>query len=373
MKLENINTGNSNVRVLVAPLDWGLGHATRCIPIIYELLGLHFDVLIAAEGKTKKILQNEFPSLIFLPLTGYEVRYSKNKWLLFFSLLTQLPKLFRRIYYEHKWLKKIIKENNIGMVISDNRLGMYNSTITCIYITHQLKIKTGNRFTEQLAQKIHYFFINKYSACWVPDNKAANNLAGDLSHPEFLPKTPVKYLGPLSRFEKTTVNKKYDYLVLISGPEPQRTIFEELMLEELKKVSGKIMLVRGLPEDDKPLIQNNDKIEIHNHLAAAALNRAILQSGIVICRSGYTSIMDLIKLDQKAILIPTPGQTEQEYLAAYLMQQKIFFSAPQNNFSLPAALNAITDFPFTTIDAKYNDYKEVLKELAQLVFSKAII
>ena len=373
MKLENINTGNSNVRVLVAPLDWGLGHATRCIPIIYELLGLHFDVLIAAEGKTKKILQNEFPSLIFLPLTGYEVMYSKNKWLLFFSLLTQLPKLFRRIYYEHKWLKKIIKENNIGMVISDNRLGMYNSTITCIYITHQLKIKTGNRFTEQLAQKIHYFFINKYAACWVPDNKAANNLAGDLSHPKCLPKTPVKYLGPLSRFEKTTVKKKYDYLVLISGPEPQRTIFEELMLEELKKISGKIMLVRGLPEDDKPLIQNNDKIEIHNHLAAAALNRAILQSGIVICRSGYTSIMDLIKLDQKAILIPTPGQTEQEYLAAYLMQQKIFFSAPQNNFSLPAALNAITDFPFTTIDAKYNDYKEVLKELAQLVFSKAII
>ncbi len=373
MKLENINTVNSNIRVLVAPLDWGLGHATRCIPIICELLRLHFDVLIAAEGKTKKLLQNEFPTLVFLPLRGYEVSYSKNKSLLFFSLLTQLPKLFRCIYYEHKWLKKTIKENGIGMIISDNRLGMYNATIPCIYITHQLKIKTGNRFTEQLAQKVHYFFINKYSTCWVPDNKAENNLAGDLSHPECLPKTPVKYLGPLSRFEKNTVEKKYDYLVLISGPEPQRTIFEELMLEELKKVSGKIMLVRGLPGNDKPLKPNNDKIEIHNHLAAAALNRAILQSGIVICRSGYTSIMDLIKLDQKAIFIPTPGQTEQEYLAAYLMQRKIFFSVPQNNFSLPAALNGIINFPFSTIDAKQDKYKEVIKEFVQQQFSKRII
>jgi uncharacterized protein (TIGR00661 family) len=368
MKFENINTAPSKVRVLVAPLDWGLGHATRCIPIIYELLRLDFDVLIAAEGKTKKLLQNEFPGLVFLPLRGYEVWYSKNKSLLFFSLLTQLPKLFRCIYYEHKWLKKTIKENGIGMVISDNRLGMYNSIIPCIYITHQLKIKTGNRFTEQLAQKIHYFFINKYSACWVPDNKSENNLAGDLSHPKCLPKTPVKYLGPLSRFEKSIVDKKYDYLVLISGPEPQRTIFEDLMLEELKKISGKIILVRGLPGDEKTLIQNNDKIEIHNHLSSVALNRAILQSGIVICRSGYTSIMDLIKLDQKAVLIPTPGQTEQEYLAAYLMQQKMFFSVSQNNFSLPAVLKEFADFAFTTIEIKQDHYKEVIKELVQQFF-----
>lgn len=372
MKLENINTANSNARVLVAPLDWGLGHATRCIPIIYELLRFGFEVQIAAEGKTKKLLENEFPGLLFLPLKGYEVRYSKNKSLLFFSLFIQLPKLLWRIYYEHKWLKKIVKEKDISMVISDNRLGMYNSTIPCVYITHQLKIKTGNRFTDQLVQKIHYFFINKYSACWVPDNKTENNLAGDLSHPECLPKTPVKYLGSLSRFEKNTVDKKYDYLVLISGPEPQRTIFEDLMLEELKKISGKIILIRGLPGDDKPLIQNNDKIEIHNHLSSAALNRAILQSGIVICRSGYTSIMDLIKLNQKAILIPTPGQTEQEYLAAYLMQKKMFFSVPQNNFSLPTAIHGITEFPFAVMNVKQDEYKGVIKESIQQLFSKKL-
>jgi uncharacterized protein (TIGR00661 family) len=370
MKLENINTANSNVRVLVAPLDWGLGHATRCIPIIYELLRLNFEVQIAAEGETKKLLENEFPGLAFLPLRGYKVWYSKNKSLLFFSLLIQLPKLLWRIYCEHKWLKKIVKENDISMVISDNRLGMYNSTVPGVYITHQLKIKTGNRFTEKLVQKIHYFFINKHSTCWVPDNKTENNLAGDLSHPECLPKTPVKYLGPLSRFEKDTVDKKYDYLVLISGPEPQRTIFEDLMLDELKKVSGKIMLVRGLPGNDNQLIQNNDKIEIHNHLSSAALNKAILQSGIVICRSGYTSIMDLIKLNQKAILVPTPGQTEQEYLAAYLMQKKIFFSVPQSNFSLPAAINEISNFPFAVMNVKQDEYKDVIREFIQQLFSK---
>ncbi len=370
MKFENINIKDCKIRVLVAPLDWGLGHATRCIPIIYEFLALNFDVLIAAEGKTKNLLQKEFPGLVFLPLTGYGIYYSRNKFLLPFSLLIQLPKLFGRIYYEHNWLKKTIKDYNINMVISDNRLGLYHSTIPCVYITHQLKIKTGNRFTELLAQKIHFFFINKYTCCWVPDNESENNLAGILAHPESLPKTPVQYLGPLSRFEKITIEKKYDCLILISGPEPQRTIFEELMFKELKKISGTVLLVRGLPGYKKPIANNNSKVEVHNHLPAIELNKAIMQSGIVISRSGYTTVMDLIKLQQKAIFIPTPGQPEQEYLAEYLMQKKVFFSTPQNNFSLITALNEISNFPFTIINIRQDKYKELIKDSLNRLLSR---
>ena len=367
MKFENINTENCKARVLVAPLDWGLGHATRCIPIICELLRLNYDVLVAAEGKTKNLLQKEFPELVFLPLMGYKMHYSNIKFLLPLSLFIQLPKLLRRIYYEHKWLKKTIKDYNINVVISDNRPGLYHSIIPCIYITHQLKIKTGNRFTELIAQKIHYFFINRYITCWVPDNELENNLAGVLSHPEHLPKTPVQYLGPLSRFEKIKIEKIYDYLILISGPEPQRTVFEKLMLKELIKTPGKALLVRGLPGNEKLITYSDERVEIHNHLTAMELNKAIQQSGIIISRSGYTTVMDLITLQQRAILIPTPGQTEQEYLAEYLMQKKIFFTTPQNNFSLKDVLNEIIDFPFTVINIQQDKYKEMIKEFVQQV------
>ena len=367
MKFKNINRVEGKMKVLIAPLDWGLGHATRCIPIIYELLSLNFEVMLAAEGNVKNLLQKEFPGLAFLPLRGYRVHYGKNKHWLSLRLLSQFPKLIRRIYLENHWLKKTIREHNIDAIISDNRLGLYHKTKPCVYITHQLKIKTGYRFTDWLAQKIHYFFINKYSFCWVPDSESENNLAGELSHPRLLPKTPVYYLGPLSRFEKIKVEKKYNYLVLISGPEPQRTIFEELVLKELKKIQETVLFVRGLPGTEKTVKCENEKIEIHNHLSAADLNKAIRQSHIVISRSGYTTIMDLIKLQQKAILVPTPGQTEQEYLAEYLMQKKIFFYIPQNNFTFHNAIKAMAGFPFITINTEQDMYKDVIRGFVEQI------
>lgn len=247
MKFEKININNSGKRVLVAPLDWGLGHATRCIPIIYSLLAQNFEVIIAAEGASKNLLKTEFPDVVFTHLKGYNITYSSKGSLLPLRILLQFPGLLRSVFAEHLWLKKIIKAYNINLVISDNRLGLFHKKIPCIYITHQLQIKTGHLFTEWLAQKLHYFFINKYTNCWVPDNKDNNNLAGALSHPKKLPAAIVKYIGPLSRFEKKTTSKKYDLLVLISGPEPQRSIFETILLDQLKNFSGNTLLVRGLP------------------------------------------------------------------------------------------------------------------------------
>lgn len=368
MKFEKININNPRKRVLVAPLDWGLGHATRCIPIIYSLLAQNFEVIIAAEGAAKILLKTEFPDVVFTHLKGYNIRYSSKGSLLPLRLLMQFPGLMRSVFSEHLWLKKIIQEYNINLVISDNRLGLFHKKIPCIYITHQLQIKTGNRFTERLAQKIHYFFINKYNSCWVPDNKENNNLAGALSHPKKLPATIVKYIGPLSRFEKTATPKKYDLLVLISGPEPQRQIFETLLLDQLRTFSGKTLLVRGLPGNEATgsFFNSADNITIVNHLAAADLNIALLQSEMVICRSGYTSVMDLVKLQRKAILVPTPGQTEQEYLAAYLMQQQLFCSVTQKDFSLPLALKNAAAFPFKNFAGDTADHNEIVAAITAL-------
>jgi uncharacterized protein (TIGR00661 family) len=368
MKFGKINIRTDKKTVLIAPLDWGLGHATRCIPIIYELLQLNCEVIIAAEGRIKKLLQKEFPGLIFIHFRGYNISYSKSGLLLPLKLTLQIPKIMWRIYTEQQQLKLLVKEYKIDAVISDNRLGLYHSNITSVYITHQLKIKTGNSITEWILQKIHYFFINRYTVCWVPDTNWDNNVAGELSHPKQLPKTAVKYLGLLSRFNKIEVEKKYNILAIISGPEPQRTIFEQLLMQELKTFSGSVALVRGLPENAENeglAFDTESKITIANHLSADELNKTIQQADLVISRSGYTTIMDLIKLQQKAILIPTPGQTEQEYLAEYLMKKNIFFRILQRNFSLTKALQKVADFSFTKVCIKQDEYKEVIKEFAQ--------
>jgi uncharacterized protein (TIGR00661 family) len=361
IKAENFNIPEHKPRILIAPLDWGLGHATRCIPIISTLIQLGCTVVVAAEGPVKALLQNEFPDVQFVELKGYHIQYSRSACWMPIKLLFQFPKIIYRIYAENRWLKKEIKSNRIDAVIADNRMGLFHKKIPCIYITHQLTIKTGNRFTENIAQKIHYHYINKFSTCWVPDAAGIANLAGVLSHPAKLPKVPVTYLGPLSRFEKKGVDVKYDICIILSGPEPQRTIFEKIILEGVYKVEGKICLVRGLPgETDIPDFKS-PSIEIRNHLAAEELNNIILQSKMIVSRCGYSTVMDLVKLQKKAILVPTPGQTEQEYLGRYLQNQKLFYCVDQYGFSLQEVLKSAASFNFSTAAIDANVYKTVIE------------
>ena len=361
MNGEKINIISKSPRVLVAPLDWGLGHATRCIPIINELLVLGCEVLIAANGATKDLLQIEFPSLMFLSLRGYTIKYSRNSFWLPAKLLIQLPKLFLGIFRENRWLQGIVQKHQVTMVISDNRPGMYHKTVPCIYITHQLHIITGHPFTEWMTNKIHDHFIKRYTECWVPDAEDKNGLAGKLSHPTHMPGITVKYMGPLSRFVIKEEERKYELLILLSGPEPQRTIFEQLLLKELVKYEGTALLVRGLPGQFHENLAIPENLEIKEHLAAVDLNKAINQSGLVICRCGYTSIMDLICLGKRAILIPTPGQTEQEYLGGYLGHKKLFYSALQRRFSLQKALREEENYLYDTVHLNRDGYKLVIK------------
>lgn len=347
--------------MLVAPLDWGLGHATRCIPIIRELLEQGCEVTIGSGPAAQKILQEEFPDLRFLPLLGYNVHYSRYRSFLPLVLLLQIPKLIFRVYFENRWLKKAIATYGFNAVISDNRPGLYHPGVKSVYITHQLCIKTGNRFTQWLAQKIHYRFIHRFSECWVPDLAGDLNLAGDLSHPLIMPRVPVKYLGPLSRFEKKGAEKKYDLAILLSGPEPQRTLFENLILKELENYNGKAWILRGLPEQKTILLTTNKQVEIRNHLPSAELNQLIESSELVICRSGYSSVMDLVKLQQRAVLVPTPGQTEQEYLGEYLMSKKMFYGLCQEDFSLNRVMDQAGTFTGGPPEIISKDLKAVVR------------
>ena len=358
-----INNLSTFKNILVAPLPWGLGHATRCIPMIDELIKQNCRVFIAAEGAAYHLLKKEFPSATFLPLSGYKISYTKQKAFLPVKLFLQFPKIIFSIYKENQWLKKNIPKYNIDAVISDNRFGMYSSKIYSIYITHQLLIKTNNSLTEKIGQKIHYYFIKKFNECWIPDFEK-NGLAGALSHPKILPEK-FNYIGGLSRFTCKVSEKKYDLLITLSGPEPQRTIFEKILLKDLQTYTGKVLFVRGLPDNTQEISSKNPLITFKNHLASNELNEAMRAAEMIISRCGYTTVMDVVKLKKKAILVPTPGQTEQEYLAGYLMERKIFYTMAQKDFSLQKALKNASSFAYIIPDYDMEQYKKVIDQFVQ--------
>ena len=317
-------------RILVAPLDWGLGHATRCIPIIHHLIKNDFEVVISTNGRSYELLKSEFPKLEFCHINGYNVSYSNSNNMAI-KILVQIPKIILGIIKEHYSLRKIIHSKKIDGVISDNRFGMWNKSTPCIFITHQINIKSP--VFSKLINKINHFFISKYNECWIPDF-SNNLLSGELSKIDFK-KNKFKFIGPLSRFEKRDLHLKYKYCFLISGPEPQRTILENIAKRELEKIKEKSIIILGKTEENK--IEKYGTHTIYSHLKSEKLNKILLESEIIISRSGYTTIMDLYKLEKKAILIPTPGQTEQQYLAKYLEEKSIFSIADQNDFCLESS------------------------------------
>lgn len=339
----------------MAPLDWGLGHATRCVPMIRSLLAGGFEVILAAEKSGAMLLQKEFPSLTILPLRGYNIRYSKNKNLFFLKMILQVPKILAIIRSERTWLKTVIKKQHIDIVISDNRFGLSNKKVHCIFITHQLFIKTGNRITEKIARQINYRYINNFNECWVPDEAGENNLAGELSHPKKMPLVPVKYIGPVSRFTKRITEKNTDLLVLVSGPEPQRTFFENILLAQIKGYYKKTVVVRGLPGTAGNIPEETENLSVFNHLPAEELNKLILSAKTIVAVSGYSTVMDLAVLQQKAVLVPTPGQVEQEYLGQYLARKKYFVVHDREGFDLQKAIQdleagGLIAFPNTGTD-----------------------
>ena len=315
--------------ILVAPLHWGLGHATRCVPIIEALLKNDFNVILASDGGALLMLRKEFPTLEALELPTYDITYPKKgshfKWKIFLKL----PHIQNTIALEKKIVQKLVSEGKVDGIISDNRFGVRSKKIPSVFITHQLNVLTG--ITTAVTSKMHQKIIRKYDVCWVPDVSGKNNLSGILGH---LEKTDlnIKYMGILSRMGKKEIPKKYTIIALLSGPEPQRTLLEEKIVMEFKDYKSPVLLVQGLMAE-KQKQKNFGSIKIVNFMQRKELQTALNESDIVISRSGYTTVMDLSVLEKKAFFIPTPGQFEQEYLAKTLQAKGIAPSCSQKDFA----------------------------------------
>ncbi len=321
-------------RILIAPLNWGLGHATRCIPIIYALLEHNFEPVIASDGVALSLLKKEFPQLQALELPSYKISYAEKGKNFKLKMIWDSPKVLKAMTREKKEVKKLVKTHAIDGIISDNRLGVYYKKVPCVFITHQLNVLSGN--TTWFSSKMHQGIIKKFDACWVPDVKGKPNLTGKLGHLK-KSKLPIHYLGPLSRFQKSKNPKQYQLMVLLSGPEPQRGMLADKLLNELKKFKGSVLFVKGKIEEEQTktiLRYKNAEITVYNYMQSKELEHAINASECILCRSGYTTVMDLAKLEKKAFFIPTPGQYEQEYLAQRLDKKGIVPYATQEGFTL---------------------------------------
>jgi uncharacterized protein (TIGR00661 family) len=321
-------------RVLVAPLDWGLGHASRCIPIIEELIKRNFEVVVAADRRPFKLLQEAFPNLEFAHLKGLEVRYPKHLPMSIYMVLKS-PQFFSMLRNEQLMIKQLVENFKLDAIISDNRYGLHHADVPSILITHQLFIQAP--FLKPILRKLIGKYIKQFNRCWVPDFEGPINLSGELSHAKSALNN-IDFIGPLSRFSSSKAEKqtiKRELMVLLSGPEPSRSLFERKILDQLQLFKGEVLVVRGLIGDKEHTHKwQKGNILMLNHLNTEQMEQEILQSEIVLCRAGYSSIMDLISLNKRAILVPTPGQTEQEYLAEYHSQKELFYCVAEDDLEI---------------------------------------
>lgn len=335
-------------RVLYCVLDWGLGHATRSIPIINELLAQNNDVVIASNGGALSFLRQQFPLLKSCELPAYNPVYPKGNNMVW-AMGRQVPKFVRTIRNEQNQTERIVTTEKIDCVISDNRYGCYSKKVKSVFVTHQVHLLMPYKWMEFGVNALNKALLNNFDECWIPADD--EKLIPDLLHGH--KKLNTKFIGYLSRLKTTVKDKQYKVLAICSGPEPQRQIFENIISLQSKDFEYPMMIVRGVVDSKQQLLREKNTT-LANYLDSEAMNQAINESEIIVSRSGYSTVMDLMKLGKKAIFVPTPGQTEQEYLARVLKEKRIAFSMPQNEFNLEVALKESEHYSgFENLEGNY--------------------
>ncbi|MFA5418250.1 MAG: glycosyltransferase [Bacteroidales bacterium] len=337
--------------VVVCPLDWGLGHATRMVPVIELLLRFGARVVIAADNRPLAFLKQRFPEGIFEKLPGYTPKYPRYGALMPLVLMTNYPLMMMKARAAQNLLLRIVKKYQAGIVISDNRYELSIPGVYSIFVTHQLHIQTNGwqkLFKSFITSNIKAY-LNRYDEVWIPDFAGTPNLSGMLSHPPINIKLKQSYVGLLSRFAQINCSPGhpgYDIVVLISGPEPQRSLLENKLTKQALSLDIKALIIKGQPENSEEYQQGN--VHFLSHANDHQIAEFIAGAGLVISRPGYSTLMDLAFLQKKAACIPTPGQTEQLYLANKLMEEKMAYCDSQKNFNLQHAFetrNLYTGLP----------------------------
>ncbi len=336
------------MKIFFPVLNWGLGHASRSLPLIRHYLNLGHEVVCASDGEALTMLRKELPEQLVLELPGYGILYESR--FMPINMLRHSTGMLRTIKTEHELTKAIVKRHQIDCIISDNRYGCYQPDVPSALITHQLQVFTGNALLDTYIRRQIRSWFKKFNEVWIPDQEPPDNITGDLSGIDTSP-VPKYYLGIISELHCQPTSGRFDAVAVISGPEPQRTNFEQIVTKQLSSLPGKYAIVRGKP-DDNISVQQTGNLTIFPYLSRSALSSLLAETSIVISRSGYTTLMDLAKTGHKAILCPTPGQYEQVYLADRLANMNQCVYERQENLNLEEA--------FKKLESKSNIFLETV-------------
>lgn len=309
-----------NQNILISPLDWGFGHTTRCVPIIKLLLKNENTIIFAGNNAQINFIKIEFPQIKTEYIEGYNIQLSSKK-----STYTQLAKqgksILNAIKNEINWVNNYIKTQTIDLIISDNRYGFRHKNIDSIFMAHQLNLCLP--YLKTIVNSKLAKYINQFSCCWIYDDQNIN-LAGKLSQPKKI-KIPYIYIGLHTRFFDKKISNIYDYLIVVSGPNPENIDFLNALEQKIKNSTLKIGIVSTVKS-----VNNFESIDYYYNPTTNKLNSLINASKCIVSRSGYTTLMDLFLRNKEAILIPTKGQYEQEYLGNYVKCSHFKFVSMSN-------------------------------------------
>lgn len=351
-------TQSKTHRILVSPLEWGLGHATRLTRMIRILQEHHFEVILAADGLPFNFLSEQFPDLILERLPMKQIRYSKGSQGFFIRLLLQLPGLFFSIKNSRKRLQELVDQYQPDFILSDNRYGFRHPDVPSVFVTHQLRPMPPKafRFFQSAFGRFHLWMLRGYDFIWVSDFDGEDNVAGALSRIPWK-NNKIRYIGPLSWLSDCDpvppkAERAPDLLFLLSGPEPQRELLEQHIIQHFQGFSKPMVLLQGLPQEKGLPHQEKDVggIRILNHLPGNQILWYLQNAKKIVCRAGVVTVFDLVVLGIPAILIPSPGQTEQEYVAHRLHQKGYFQEVPQSEFTT-TSIDSFEETSFKTFPA----------------------
>ena len=326
-------------RILYFILNWGLGHATRSIPIIRALRENGHEVILVSTGRSLLLLCSEFPDCRSFDLPDYGVTYSRYAWALLPHLLGQMPRIFLRLFLEHRATGKLVRDFCPDLIISDNRYGCYSKSIPSFFIIHQLRFQlpAGLQWSSFISEWFNRMYFRHYEKVLVPDEPTQPNLSGNLSHSGRIARhQKLIFTGLLASVSASgaQINPDIDVLFLISGPEPSRTQLERRIREQAVGLGGKKVLVLGKPGDPTVEEPAESDIRVYSHLERSDLGNMLQRAKLVVCNAGYSTMMELTALRKPAILVPTPGQTEQEYLGRINHESGHFYCVSQKNLNL---------------------------------------
>ena len=371
------------MKVLVAPLDWGLGHATRCVPVVREFLRKGAEVEIAVVKANAAFFREVFPEVRQRIAPAYNIVYPKHAINMALWLVQKSSHLNAVIRFEHRFAEEMVARHGYDIIVSDNRFGFYSTKAHSVYMTHQRRIAFPAAFAalEGLGIRWHNSVMKHFDEVWVPDEERFQGYAGSLSHVSGCP-VPLKFVGLLSRFADLDAEKNADcglenararfgregqnVLAVVSGVEPARTQFETKLREILAQVPGNHVMVLGKPQKGLNTWTEGN-IEFHNHLPTEEFARAVKNADWVISRGGYSTVMDMAFLGAQCIFVPTPGQYEQVALAKDLASSGYAVHVPAQELSLKSLEKAFLAKVALPVPPRENVLRETVEDLLKRV------